>query len=262
VTVYGVDEAAGTASVADLTDEPLDMPLDALMAARGRIKKDRHRLLGIEEPVVTPDLAMLVRGGLEACHHELLAPSLAGAPGNARLEALRTWADRLEGSRAKERWEVVYRPGANMWRALCSLYDFVEHYGTGGGLCRPLFADFLAEAGTALGHPPLAALAERYARLGAAWSALAEAALPDEVPMLREARELYARKAELLHVGAPAEEVRAVWSRLAELEQQAREEFPLSEAACAELRTGLQARVRAMYADEVGAHAALLDARP
>ncbi|MFO7167132.1 MAG: DUF4872 domain-containing protein [Chloroflexota bacterium] len=261
VTVYRADAAAGTALIGDLTDQPVEIGLEELARARGRIARDRHRLLSIAAPPAAGDLRAMVRAGLEACHDDLLHPALRGAPGNARLDALRTWAERLDG-RGKERWERVFRPGPNLLRALCSVYDFIEHYGTGGGLCRPLFADFLAEAAEALGHPPLAALAERYAELGRMWSGLAEAALPDDVPMLREAKELYARKAELLHAGAGAEAVAGVWRRLGELEAQAREAFPLSDAAYAELRAQLRAHVAALHEAEVAAHGAIPQALP
>ena len=137
------------------------------------------------------------------------------------------------------------------------MYDFIEHFGTGGGLSRHLFATFLHEAAELLGHTSLGDAAGRYAELGAEWSALAEAALPDDVPLLAEVKQLYARKAELLHAGAAASEVRAVWERLAELEALAGEHFPLADAACAELRAGLKRRILALYAGELSALATL-----
>lgn len=65
------------------------------------------------------------------------------------------------------------------------------------GLCRSIFAGFLHEASALLGRTDLAHLAEHDAALGRLWSDLAEAALPEEAPLLREARLLYAQKAPL-----------------------------------------------------------------
>jgi Domain of unknown function (DUF4872)/Butirosin biosynthesis protein H, N-terminal len=265
ITVYSIDRADETALIGDLTDDPIRIPLADLAQARARIAKQRNRLLRAvpsqEQPNPEPhDLERLVSAGLERCHDGLLHPTLPGAAGNARLEALRTWAERIHGSAGKESWERTFRPGPNLWRGLCAIYDFIEHYGTGGGLCRPLFADFLAEAAAALERPRLAALAEQYAGLGRSWSELADAALPSDVPALGEAKSLYARKAELVHSGAAADELRAVWQRLGELEQQARTQFPLSDAACAELRAQLRARILALYDGEVAAHEAILQA--
>jgi hypothetical protein len=256
ITVYSI-EPDGTALIGDMTDEPIGISLADLARARARIKKQRHRLLSIPLAPGSQKLADLVSAGLERCYDGLLHPTLPGARNNARLEALRTWAERMNGSKGQERWERVFRPGPNLWRGLCSIYDFVEHYGTGGGLCRPLFADFLSDAAAALQRPTLAALGQQYAELGRRWSELADAALPDAVPALREAKELYARKAELIHDGAPVEEVRAVWQRLSELEEQTKERFPLSDGECADLRAQLQARIRALYEGEVAAHAAI-----
>ena len=112
----------------------------------------------------------------------------------------------------------------------------------------------------ALHKPALAALGERYTQLGREWSALADAALPDERPALCEAKELSIRKAELLHAGAPAEEIRAIWRRLQELERQNRAPFPLSEADYAALRVRLRDRIIVLYEGEIAAHAAMLDA--
>src|SRR5262249_51705175 len=115
----------------------------------------------------------------------------------------------------------------------------------------------LAEAGEALGQAQLLALAKRYAELGTQWTALAEAALPGDVPLFAQARELITRRAELLHAGGPTEAIADVWSQLGGLQARARAQFPLPEAAAAALRAALQARVRALYDGEVAAQRAL-----
>lgn len=255
ITVYRMDDT--TALIGDLTDHPITIALPALGKARTRIKKDRQRILSIGETGALPPLKTLVYEGLHACYDGLLHPTLPMAQSNARLEALQTWASRMEGTQGKERWERIYRPGPNLLRGLCSLHDFIEHYGTGGGLCRPLFADFLREAAGALQHPPLAALAEQYQQLGQDWSILADTALPDDLEMLATAKALLTRKAELLHSGAAAEELHAIWEQLNTLEQQASEAFPLSEAAYRELRIQLHAQIAALYTREIAAHAAI-----
>ena len=262
VTVYKVDDDKQTASIGDLTDHPIDIPLKALADARGRIKKQKNRLLSADGPAKTPDLKTLVQGGLAACVRGLKSPSMKAARGNFQLDALKTWADRLHGSKDKERWERVFVPGANLWRALTGIHTWVEHYGTGGGLCRPLFADFFTEAAATLNDPRLSALASRYSDLGRQWSELADAALPVEVPIFKKARALLTRKSELMASEGPsaADEIRAVWDQLGELERQAGECFPVSEAHCAELRADLKVRVLSLYDGEVAALAAVAEA--
>ncbi|MCI0659512.1 MAG: hypothetical protein L0220_00405, partial [Acidobacteria bacterium] len=70
----------------------------------------------------------------------------------------------------------------------------------------------------------------------------------------RQAREFdlplpkqYFLKAELLHDGKDAEGARKIWLRLSEMECQARDRFPLSDADCVDLRAQLQARIMQLY---------------
>jgi hypothetical protein len=259
VVVYEVDENAGTARIGDLSDDSIELPLSVLAAARGRIKKDKNRVLSVRPVAKTPPLDALVRSGLTACRDGLLGATAVGnAKTNFSLEALRVWGNRLHGARDKESWERIFTPGKRLWRGLTSINEYIEHYGTGGGLSRPLFAEFLAEAAAALGSEPMRALGQRYAELGRQWTELADAALPDAVSAMREAKDLLARRSELLHSDVPAatEDVRRVWQRLDELAAAAGERFPLSDAASAELRADLQRRVVVLHAAEVEAHAA------
>jgi Domain of unknown function (DUF4872)/Butirosin biosynthesis protein H, N-terminal len=255
VTVYKVDDSNGTATIGDLTDQPIDIPLDNLAEARARIKKQKNRLLSVAGPAKAPDVRRLIREGLAACVQRFKSPSMKVARGNFQLDALKTWAERLHGSKDRECWERVFAPGANLWRGLTGIYGYIEYYGTGGGLCRPLFADFFTEAAAVLKDRRLTALADRYADLGGKWTELADAALPDSVPMFREAKTLIARKAELLVSDGPpgAEEIRGIWDQLGELTRQAADRFPLSNAECAELRADLKTRVLALYAGEIAA---------
>jgi hypothetical protein len=258
ISVYRIDEAGQTASIGDRTDAPITISLADLAKARARIKKDKHRLLSIPDSASPADLAALVRGGLRACYDGLAgAGGIKSAATNFSLKAIRLWADRLHGSKDNERWERVFARGPRLWQGLTSVYDFIEHYGTGGGLCRPLFAEFLTEAVSAGADVRLADLASRYAELGRAWSALADAALPDEVRVCREAKELLARKAELIDGGGSTDEIRAARARLDELRPRTPDQFPLTEAECAQLRARLKARVQALYDAEVAARDAI-----
>ena len=252
VTVYRVDDKS--ALIGDLTDEPVSIPLAELAVSRARIKKQKNRLLSMTSAQPSPPLPQLVRDGLRACHQ-----GLTKGKSNFALKAIATWADRMHGAKDTERWERVFA-GPRLWSGLTSIHQYVEHYFTGGGLCRPLFADFLAEAAAVLNQPALRALAERYAELGRSWSDLADAALPDSVPAFKEAKDLHARRAELVAAGAPADEVRAAWARLTELGKEARAKFPLTDVGAAALRTELQARLRNLYEGEVAAAAELDEA--
>lgn len=262
VTVYDIDDAAKAARIGDLTDRPLTISLDDLSAARGRIRKFKNRILSLSQSKAAPDLASAALAGLRACHAGLIGKPMKGFPTTFSLEGVRLWGERLHGSKDKEGWERVFARGHRLWAGLTGIHDYVEHYGTGGGLCRPMFAEFLERAAALVGKPKLRSPAGRYAELGAAWSELASAALPVDVPMFREYRDLVTRRGELLAAGdeGSVESLRDVWSQMDALAQRARREFPLSEKRCTELRAELQRRVRAIHEGETAAHAALGDA--
>ena len=146
VVLYGIDNVTRTARIGDLSDEPIELLLDVLGAARARVKKDKSRVMTLRAGALPP-LATLVRGGLEACHDGLLgANAIGGSKTNFSLDALGVWGERLHGSRDKDSWERVFTPGSRLWRGLTSINEYIEHYGTGGGLSRPLFSEFLIEA--------------------------------------------------------------------------------------------------------------------
>lgn len=254
LVVYAADEAAGVAQVGDLADAPIELGLPELNAARGRIKKDEYRLLALAEAGESFELPEAVLDGLRACHGGLTA----GRSSNFTLEGFRIWSEQLVAP-GKQGWRAKFAPGPNLWRGLTSIYDFIEHYGTGGGLCRPLFAEFLLEASEALDRPDLADLAGEYSDIGHAWSALAEAALPNEVEAFRQAKQLMSRKAELfLSEGASGREsFQATWRELGRLADQAAEEFPIPPASLHGLLEELSARVAELYRREVQACAAL-----
>jgi hypothetical protein len=181
---------------------------------------------------------------------------------NFTLQAFATWADGLDGSKAPDAWEKIFPPGGHLFQGLKSITEYIEHNGTGGGLCRPLFAEFLEEAGAALADRRLTALAARYAELGREWTALADAALPDEVPAFRQAKELLGRKVEAESAEAgPQDSARTECQKaMDECAARMKEGFPLDATRSTALRRELKRRVTALYEGEVAALAELTKA--
>jgi len=258
VTVYSADDKS--ALIGDLTDDPIEIGMKELTAARGRIKKDKNRLLALTKTKNTGDMKTAIKAGLKACHDGLNGMD---GPANARrnfsLNALPMWAERLTAAKGADSWEKVFPPGQRLFGGLTSVCLFIEHYGTGGGLVRPLMADFLAEAGKQLGNKKLTALSETYRDISEDWSDLADAALPDNVPVLAECKELYERYEELCHTHGSLDEKQQCWARLKELQQQAAVKFPMSAAQVADLRATLAERVVALHEKEVAAQKQLVE---
>jgi hypothetical protein len=134
---------------------------------------------------------------------------------------------------------------------LRSISDSIEHLGTGGGLCRPIYADFLEEAAGLLEDRRLGELGRRYAELGSRWSALADLALPEEFPAFRETKQLLSRKAELAQDRAEHEAEQDSCMRLmGEWVERMKREFPLDGVQSAALRRELKTRVNGLVDDE------------
>ncbi|HEX6675722.1 MAG TPA: DUF4872 domain-containing protein [Actinomycetes bacterium] len=251
VVVYRSGRDGGSALLGDRARVPVEVPAERLAAARERIRKHRNRLLSLGSAEVQVDVPGAVRAGLRT------AAAGPGRPPTSAmtLEGVRAWGERVHGTAAKDSWARTFPPGRHLFGALRSVYEYVERAGSGGGLMRPMFAAFLREAAVLLDDRRLDGLAGRYDELGEAWRELARAALPAEVPLFAEARELLDRReaAFAARGGQATAELGRTWARFDELAEQADDAFPLDAGAVDELLRGLQARVAAVYQDELAA---------
>ncbi len=254
-TVHSIDDATGMALVGDLADELIPVSLAGLARARGHTRKDKNRVLAIEPATSIPPLKQLVQQGVAACVASLTTCKMK----NFRLDAFKGWADKLDGSKAADSWEKMFPPGRLLYQGLRSITEYIEYYGTGGGLCRPLFAEFLAEASAGLGDRKLQSLSERYSELGRQWSALAEAALPDSVPAFRNAKAALGNKAEAMATERDDTEsgLTLCEQAVARIDAEMKGGFPLDAEASTALRRELKGRVTALYEGEVAALGAL-----
>ena len=179
VVVHGV-EADGSVAYGDVGVTKRVVSAERFGAARGRVKRDKHRLwsLGAVPAADAGAWATAVEAGLRAWPAGLADPGMGPASANFKLDALATLADRVAGRGGKASWDTVFPAGERLLVALTGLHEGVLHRFSGGGLLRPLAASGLREAAALLERPALADVAERYDELGADWDALAEAALP------------------------------------------------------------------------------------
>lgn len=249
LAVLDLDDDAGTATVSDLADALITVDQAVLAAARSRIRKQRHRVLAVTGmPAGTVDLDAVVRTAVGRCHARLTS----GRIRNQTVAALDELADRMHGSTAADGWARMFPPGRHLWMALTSLHDFVEHYGTGGGLSRPLYARFLREAAVTTDAALLDEAAERYEDLGEQWTALARAALPDDVAMLAAARRLQEERAARYAAQGDdtVADLQRLWEQMNDLGTRAAAAFPLSDADAQALRVDLADRTRRIAAAE------------
>ena len=261
VVVRSLDDGRGVATLDDLANDPVEVPIETLARARARIGKFRHRLLRLPADARSPKddrLSAAINAGLDATIDGFDHPWTR----NFSLDALADWSARLRGS-GKDSWETVFPRGQRLWAGLASIHQYTEHYGSGGGLLRPLIAAGIRDAGDRFGDARLAAIAARYDDLGTRWTDLARAALPDDVAVLRRTRELQDRRARLYAERGPdaAAELAETWAETATIRASMTEDFPLAEPAIRSLLDGLAARVDAIRESEIAALEALRAAR-
>ncbi len=193
--VYGYDDAAGTVWIADRARLPLTVTADALQFARGRVKKDRFRLLTLDHP--DPDkLPSAVSEGIRQCIRLFLEYPPKGSANNFGLAAYRHWADLLLKPKMRMSWAKEFPAGIRMWAGLTSAFGDICIFGKDeiGDADRRLYADFLDEASIILARPALREVGEQFRISAAAWRDLAWALLPNHLPALAETRTLLLRR--------------------------------------------------------------------
>jgi hypothetical protein len=188
VVAYAVTD--GRVHVDDRTTDPLTVPVADVDRARARVGSYRNAMLVVRtrDAVVPADrLRAAVRAGLAATVEQLGGTSTSFA-----LPAWRKWAKLLVDPRAAKGWPTVFADRRGLLRALAGVWESIEPAGMTGGNLRAMFADGLVQAAAVLDDPALAAQAQSWREIADRWHALAEAALPDDVPAIVRVRELTA----------------------------------------------------------------------
>ncbi|MBZ0286494.1 MAG: DUF4872 domain-containing protein, partial [Anaerolineae bacterium] len=252
--VYGHE--GDTVHIADRARVPLTADTAEFGRAWGRVASEKHRLMTVAEPDFDR-LPAAVEAGIRECLQNMLGePPKAPMKGKFGLDAFTRWADMLINPKEKNGWPKKFTTGARLYNGLVSTVQYIDFYFTGGCGARGVYADFLDEAARILGKPALQQAAQHYRAAVQHWSALTRAALPDDIDLLRETRELMQRRYDLfVNQGAEAlperQEMRA---RLNQLREQA---DTLNETQAAALRENLRVHVLAVHDAEKEAALAL-----
>jgi len=251
ILVYGYDEKNGQVWIADRARIPLTVTPAELAAARGRVKANKFRVLTLEAPI-EDKLPGAVKKGIWDCIRLYTEAPPKGSRNNFGLAAYRWWAEQLSNPRARMSWEKEFPAGVKMYSGLTNAFQDIMIFGKEGSAERDVFADFLDEASLVLGEPALTEVAAGFRRSAVAWNALAQALLPDEVPLLGEARRLMLRRHRffLEQGNAGREEMLQADQRLDEIRKMVSVEFPLNASQVAAFRENLCAQILAIHAIE------------
>jgi hypothetical protein len=237
----------GTVSVADRSSQPLHISMADLTRARGRVKEDKYRLMTLDAPQPAK-LSAAVQKGISQAIALFTEEPPRGARHNFGFAAYERLAELLVNTRNKHSWERFFPAGVRMYHALAGspvqpgAYHWIMTWGAADGAERALYADFLDEAAQILKKPSLKDAAGEFRESHKSWLELADAMLPDDVPLLGESKQLIQKKHQLFidqgESGLP--EISEINVRLNELLKESETDFPLTDALAADLRTNLR----------------------
>lgn len=246
--VYGCDEATGVVQIADRARAPLTCTPAELAAARARQGSLKHRLITLAPPDHY-DLLPAVEAGLRACAGLLLDKPPKGPAANFGLAGLQKWARLLTDPKDKAGWRVKLPASEALYNALIHVFEAIVILSGDGGAARWDYADFLDEASALLDRPELRTIAAQFRASAALWRELADAALPESTPALRQTRDLLTEREKryLTEGSASVERRQQITAELSRLAQAVGAAFPLTQTEIEALLADLAARVRAIH---------------
>jgi hypothetical protein len=250
--VFGYEN--GKVHIADRSSQPLTVTADELAKARARVKDDKFRVLALGAPDMSK-LPAAIQKGIWQCLSLYTEAPPKGARDNFGFAAYQKWAAMLTNTRNKQSWERLFAPGPRMYAALAGGVGQPGAYGWAMTTVsdRALYADFLEEAAQILKKPKLKGAGEQFRASSAAWRELAAAALPDDVPLFKEARELSRRKHELFvqQGSAALGEIEKIDARLKDIRASVSRKFPLTDEQAAALRERISEHVSKVHEIEL-----------
>ena len=245
LVIFGYEPEKGEAYISDRSRVALTVRTEDLDKARGRIKKEKHRLLLLGHPD-DAKLADAVRQGLADCVRLMTEKPPKGSAKNFGLRAMQHWGEMLEKT-SKGSWAREYPSGRPLLSVLISSYTFLgPAFGKTRQAERDVYANFLDEAAQLLGLPALSNVALRYRKAGEAWQGLLGALLPDSAPFLKDVRDNIDRKTNLFieQGAARLTEIVAFNERIEAAKTASESDFPMTGAEIAELRDEIRRHVK------------------
>lgn len=119
---------------------------------------------------------------------------LGASSASFALPAIKKWSRLMTDTKNSKGWPNVFRNTKGLYGVLRTIYEAIEHVGTGGGGLRGLYTNFLDEAATTLGNDDLKPVASLYRALHQRWSTLAQA---DDIESFKISKEMSNRRAAL-----------------------------------------------------------------
>jgi hypothetical protein len=260
VVICHFDEIEQLYLIDNRSQVPLTVDSETLALARASIRSQKNRTMIVEPPTHQKSLKEAVEAGIRDCCNRMINPRI----GNFGLKGLLKWTEMLGNTKAKDGWAQTFRPGPYLYQALTGTYYAIEGSSTGGNAFRSMYTRFLLEAQQILETQSLGDIAAQYHGLASMWTDLANAVLPDSIPLFKEYKEIVRqRDHDFLSegIGTSSTESR-INSRLIGNEYQAANEFPLNDKEAVDLLADVRDHIFRIYAEESKAITALKQAVP
>lgn len=224
-----------------------------LALAREPIPSNKQRSMSLT-PSAPLDLERAIRAGID----DHIA-HLSRSSESFSLPVYRKWAKLMTHPKNKKSWLTVFARRVGLYATLRSIYEGITLDDTEGAGLREIYADFLMEAAAVL-DVDLERAAACYRACADQWRALAEMALPDDVPVFAETKALM-RARYTAFSGQDQARLAAAMDDLAALEKPNNlDGWPLSASATHALFERMGEQLHAIFAAEQSALAALKQA--
>ncbi|GAB5490274.1 MAG: hypothetical protein Phog2KO_04890 [Phototrophicaceae bacterium] len=245
--VYGYDN--NTAYIADRARIGLTVSTEELDTARARIKKNKHKIITLGIPNEAK-LTSAVTMGIWDCIKLFTEKPPKGSANNFGFKAYQRWIKLLTKAKTKGSWAKTLSSGRELYTGLTSAFHFSQEFGKDDSYTaeRMMMADFLEEASLILDKPDLTEIAPKFRLAGDAWQVLGQQLLPDDVPLLKETREIMTQKHSLfLNEGHQSTDKRLELSQREEDLKVKSEDFPLSEEEITQLQANIAEQVSIVH---------------
>ncbi len=250
LVVYGIDEDKDVALVADRGGDGFALSLQQLTDMRAKVCSHKNRSVSFRAPIKLSAnrFKQALTDGIKSTIDNFENPKIKtfGPPG------LLEWSRVITSVRNKKGWPVVY-PQGKLYGALRDVYDSIETGGTGGGLYRYLYADYLEEASEYLSNTALAKAAVQYKNLGQEWTGFANDVLPDNIKPFKETKKLLRKKNSLIQNEGlkAADKIEKENQKLRDLQAKMEKHFPLDDDQVGEHLLMMQTRVKELHDQEM-----------
>ena len=229
--------------VGDLGESVARLSVEEMEEVRHSHYAPKFRSLTLKDAPARPNVrgVLAERIGL-TCSQMLEGLGIA----NFGLAAFKKWAAMLINTKNKKGWSNCFTDGPALHRAMSSVYGQIELRGFAGSAFRGIYADFIDQSAGVLKKPGLKHVAKQFREAEASWHRIALAALPDSIPILKNTRDLFDRRATLLQRSRTPkinDELDSIRTRLKKLRESSAKDLALSPADKLELFSGIRSRV-------------------